>query len=100
MTKNGSKNPVFGSKTGVLGSKTGVSECTEGTEYSKLFLFRMHEIIASKSNFYFRKKLILTQIPTQMFEFKFGMQGLRKNPLCEKRRGERGQGTLNRGSIA
>ncbi len=36
------------------------------------------EFITSKLNSYFSKKLILTQIPTWIFEFKFGMQG----PTC------------------
>jgi hypothetical protein len=33
------------------------------------------EIIASKSNYFFHEKLVLTRIPTRMFEFEFGMQG-------------------------
>jgi len=31
--------------------------------------------MTSKSNFYFREKLVLTQILTGIFEFEFGMQG-------------------------
>ncbi len=39
-------------------------------------------IMASKLNFYFCKKLIPTRIPTRIFEFEFGMQGLNlKSPI-------------------
>ncbi len=61
------KKPVFKAKTGVLGSKTGVSEFTE---YLEFVLFRIFQKL--QENDVKIKKLV----PTRIFEFEFGMQGL------------------------
>jgi hypothetical protein len=69
--KFGSKTPVFGSKkpvieakTGVLGSKTGVSKYTEYLEFVLLQIFRKLQKMMSKSNLYFREKVVPTPILT------------------------------------
>ncbi len=81
--KFGSKTPVFGSKkpvieakTGVLGSKTGVSKYTEYLEFVLLQIFRKLQKMMSKSNLYFREKVVPTPILTWIFKFESGMQGL------------------------
>jgi len=84
--KFGSIPPVIGSKKlflrqkqGFWGQKQGFPNILNLRNIRNIFYSEFPENyknVMSKSNFYFREKLVPTQILTQIFEFKFGMQAL------------------------
>jgi len=77
--KFGSKTLDLEAKTGVLCQKQGFLKIPNLQNIQNLFyseFSKNYEKMMLKLNFYFHEKLVPTQIPTWIFEFKFGMQGL------------------------